>query len=375
MAIRGTDIYNGVRALDAASLKIITSAEEFAEALHHDDMLSAIQSSLDHVKGLAELPDYLGITGDKATMAAAVISQYIPFSVDGVVQFFKTAPVIHALASLGIVVGSLEVMVNGIDLYKQTVVLGAIASNDSTFAKLLELEKLNFNTFKTSLPLHLKERLEKFGNEEAFTYFKEEVLAGRPGVAKHFVDDVENYLLKKRIVHSLAILAAICALAASIGMLIAFPPLVIILLSGLGIALTTVRFALNSGWVENPRDGFNWKLVFPEFLRKGRLATETSIEPEEMKLMGRLIDSKNLIETQPKFVSDMRDHDEEDEELFIDFRVPPEIPKEERPSFWDRLMIKFKIESTHDDVLAQQGILRFGFYGGNDFFPGSKEWP
>ena len=363
MAIRGTDI---IRTIDASSVRILTSAEDFATALRHEDILSAVQASLDHVKGIAELPDYLGIGADKAAMAATFIS----FPIDGVTGFFKTAPFLHALAALGIVVGSLEIMVNGIDLYKQSVVLSAISEKDSTLTKLSELEKLNFNTFKTSLPQHLKERVENLGNEEAIPHLKAEVIAGRPGIAKHFVNDVENYLLKKQIVHALAILAAVCALAASIGMLVAFPPLVIVLISGLGVAFTTMRFAMNAGWVENPREGFNWKLVFPEFLRRGKLATDTSLEPQEMQLMGRLIDSKNLIETKPKFVSDMRMHDDED--LFIDFR---DIPKEEKPSFWDRLKLKFTTESTHDRTLAQQGILRFGFYGGNEFFPGSKEGP
>lgn len=371
MAIRGTDIYNGMRALDASSVKIITSAEEFVTALHHEDILSAIQASLDHLKGLAEVPDYLAIGADKAAMAAT----FVAYPVDRITRFFKTVPVVHALSALGIIVGSLEVVVNGIDLYKQTVVLDAVSEKNSTLEKLVALEKVNFNTFKTSLPQHLKTRLENLGDKETIPYLKDEVLAGRPGVAKHFINDVENYVYKKRIVHSLAMLAALCALAASIGMLLAFPPLVIILISVLGIALTTVRFALNSGWVENPHEGFNWKLVFPEFMRRGKLATDTSLEPEEMKLMGRLIDSKNLIETQPKFVSEMRKHDDENEDLFIDFRALPELPKEEKTSFWDRLKLRFKIDLTDDEALAQQGILRFGFDRGYNFLPGSKEWP
>lgn len=311
MAIRGTEpssLWGTIKLLDESSVKIITSAEELMHAMHHGDTLGAVQSTVEGAKGVTEVPEYASLAIHNVSTAIAIASSYIPISIDeSFSHFLDETPVVHAVVAMGIVVSSLEIVANTIDLYKQSEVLSVIEDGQDLVTTLDDLEKMNFNFFKTSLPIHLKNKVEKYGDENVFSYLKDEVRDGRDSTAKKVVAEMHDYTLKKRIVHTIAIVAAICGLAASIGLLVAFPPAAIFVLTALGMAFTAARYVLNKGWVENPQDGFNWKLILPEFMRKGKLATTTDSEPLEMKQMGRYIDSKNLIQTQVHFVTSHED--------------------------------------------------------------------
>jgi hypothetical protein len=304
---------------------IITSAQEVAEALAHHDPVGALQSGFEFTKGVVELPHYVSIAVERGTVIAALAAEYIPISVDeSLIHFLETPGVKDTLAAVGIAVASMEIVVNAIQLHRQTTVLDAIPSisengkdpldSSLELIKTLDrLEDLNFNTFKSTLPKHLQESIKNHGDENAFVNLKTDVATGKPTAAKNLVCKIREYALRKRIVHMIGILSALCVLVASVGVLIGFPPLAILIFSVVGIALTCTRYILHKGWVENSQAGFNWKLIFPEFMQIGKLATDKTPAPIELGHISHTISAKHLIE-QPGLISSMIYHEQDDEE-------------------------------------------------------------
>jgi hypothetical protein len=339
MTIRPAESYfvSGIRALDEASVRVIAAAGEYYTAVQYSDRLGAAQSKIEIVKGLAQIPNYTSIAMDKATMALTLASRVIPISVTQTwSQFWQLTPVKNVLGTLGIICYSLEIIVNSIGLYRGNQVLSVLEENKVLTTKIAKLEKLNFNVLKTSLPLHLKEKIEKYGNDDIWGYFKEEIKQGRTSTAQKVVDEIETYLRKKRVVQVIAILSAVFALAASVAIIVACPPLAILILSALSIALTTALYILNSGWVENPNEGFNWRLIFPKFMRVGKLYTDLSPPPIEMKPMGILIEARKEAYT-PQVFSEL------DEEWEVDFNTPIKIKE---PTLLERLKNWFKSDTS-----------------------------
>jgi hypothetical protein len=59
-----------------------------------------------------------------------------------------------------------------------------------------------------------------------------------------------------------------------------------------------VCFAMKKGWVENPNEGFNAKLLLPAFMRKGKLAVKPTPDAE-MDEKERVLDIDRLRDQAP----------------------------------------------------------------------------
>ncbi len=273
------------------------------KAYRSNDVLSAIQAAFEHAGALGRLPHY-GATGMRQTVKAATIIE-TPARLDSLfTSFSKTLQhpgVKEGLASLGIVIYSFEIIVHLFQIYKECRVRSATAevSNDQELLTAVQkLQTLNINFFKTSLPDHLKERIEKLGDKNALSYFESEIRDGRPETAKRVVRDIHEYTFRKTVFHIFSIAAAICGLLSSIALLVAFPPALVLVISALGIVLMIVCFAMKKGWVENPNEGFNAKLLLPAFMRKGKLAVKPTPDAE-MDEKERVLDIDRLRDQAP----------------------------------------------------------------------------
>lgn len=255
------------------------------QAFHSNDVLSAIQAAFEHAGALGRLPHY-GATGMRQTVKAATIIE-TPARLDSLFTSFSMTlqhpGVKEGLASLGIVIYSFEIIVHLFQIYKEYKVRSATAEvcdDKGLLTAVQKLQTLNFNFFKTSLPDHLKERIEKFDDEHALNYFESEIRNGRPETAKRVVRDIHDYTFRKTVFHIFSIAAAICGLLSSIALLVAFPPALVLVVSVLGIALMIVCYGMKKGWVENPNAGFSAKLLLPAFMRKGKLAVKSTPDAE-----------------------------------------------------------------------------------------------
>ncbi|MGH2613508.1 MAG: hypothetical protein ACRDFB_10740, partial [Rhabdochlamydiaceae bacterium] len=159
-----------------------------------------------------------------------------------------------------------------------------------------------------------------------------------------------------------------------IGLLMGFPPLALTILAIVGLALTITYILVSNGWVENTKNGFNWKLCLPEFMQK-KLRVDEKPKPG--------VDLMNIHEGITPQIHMLKIGSVVEEKEATPFRAPPELEKEpeRKLAFWEKLKAKFKkekkviIEETKrpvshpvkdsetlslSDAMAMQGILRIG---------------
>ncbi len=223
--------------------------------------------------------------------SALEYAAYLPFAVDGnIVNSLQGLQFVQAIAGLGIIVGALTSVVSSIMIYRDTAIIDAIPSDDDLMdntndnaklkASLDKLENVNQNHLLKTLPEHLKTRVQKFGqNINPITYLKDEVEQGYVHTARSVLTEVKDRVTKSRIVHILALVGGVLATVAGIGIFLAFPPALLTALMIVGIGLAVASFVMTKGWAENPKDGFNWKLVLPEFLHE-KLKVNKEFETE-----------------------------------------------------------------------------------------------
>lgn len=349
--------------LDEFTLNLGPSAKDIQTAMAHGDKLGAVQHSIEHASGHIAGTRYAATGIDKGTTLAVLASKYFHLSVDSkLVSLLDGITPTQVLAGLGIILGTFTIIINSISIYRQQEVLSAIKEENTLEQNLDSLNQINYNHFRKALPTHLQTRLEEYGGKEALTHLKEDVKEGYTTRAKNFVDDVKHYAQKKQIVHILGVIGGIVSLIGAIGVLVGFPPLALILIAVAGLALTIACVLMSNGWVENPKDGFNWRLCLPEFMQK-----KLDIDKEHVLEMDAMTSVHDEISPHLHMMEMGSVVDDND---IIDFNKPlvePEIPK--APTRWEKFKALFhpKKELSVEPRVAQQGVPRTGAHGSHKF--------
>lgn len=408
-------IIRGIEAVDSVSLNLISTGKELKEAVKYGDVLGATHAALEHTSGYATGANYVATAVNKGAMLAAELAIKLPFHVDpGILNLLEGITVLQAIGGLGTAISAIAIATNSILIYRDNKLLTEIPAteelkNTDILKKTLEkLENVNYNHFKKTLPEYLRLKIEQYRAENIFTYLKDEIADGRDVTARNIVSEIKDHVNRSRVVHILALIGSLVALTAAIGLLVAFPPLLVTALTVIGIMITITCVVMKKGWVENPKDGFNWRLVLPEFLQK-KLKVDPTIELEmeereatelERKELEEITNAHEGIVPLPHFITES----EISQEDVATFLKPIEPEKE--PTFWEKLKAKFarkketieepKVEtpipvvkeeksdyvaaapqkefqvhpledrmpaSTLDHMMAEQGMLRMGSHG------------
>jgi hypothetical protein len=361
-----------VRALtnvDEATLNLVSSAKGLKTAVDYGDKIGAFEHSVEHAKGYVEGTRYAATGVEKGTTLSILAAKYFPISLDSsTIRFLEGITAAQVLASLGVILASFQIIINSISVFRQHEVLSvipAIVDRNNIKETLENLDQVNFNHFRKALPEHLKKRLEEHGarsalkNLDAIDYETAEV-------AIKFVNDIRDFARKKQIFHVLGVIAGVVSLVGSIGLLVGFPPVALMILTVAGLALTVAIVVISKGWVENPEGVFNWQLCLPESLRnKLTPPVEKEIPMEELML------AHDGYTPQPTYVSQA---DPKDAAIMVKFNEP-EVPKKQ--TFFEKFLGFFKRKPQEpieeelssldrfsvSDHVAVQGVLRHSAHG------------
>lgn len=222
----------------------------------------------------------------KADLCASVFS----FQVDAsITHFLQGASMAQMIAGIGLVASTLGLISETMAIYEQEKTIVCISELPASHVeekdkKLLitainNLKGLNYALFLRSLPDYLKAKIQKQDRENIFDQMINEVENDEPVHAHRLVKEIQTGALKKEFVHLLGIVGCVLGITASIALLIGCPMVGLIILITLGLVITVTSILLKKGWVENPQEGFNWKLCLPEFLQK-KIQMDKEIERE-----------------------------------------------------------------------------------------------
>ncbi len=370
--IRGLEF--GFGAADTATFSALELKPTFnglTTAVTYGDTLGAAQAGLDHMKGWATGANYTATGINAGTTGVVELAKYLHFIIDTkIVDLLSGLTITQAIAGLGSVIGAITIATSSILIHRDTKLLIEIPPERDLKenAKLLEtidkLAGLNYNHFYKTLPDYLRAKVDSFGGEKVFENLKYEIEVGNDYVAKELITEIKDHVNRSRVVHILTLIGGAIALIGSIGVFLAFPPSILLALTIMGVIVTVTCVAMKKGWVENPKEGFNWKLLLPEFLQKklnsveeteteqsvdGTLGMypnegfkvdsfETRMEKNHGLKLEDVTNARTGIATLPHFVEDaVTSVTKED---VADFTRP--LEPEKKPSFFEKLKSKFK---------------------------------
>lgn len=340
-------ILRGIEAVDSVSLNLISSAKELKTAVQYGDVMGATHAALEHTTGYTNAANYTATAINKGAAFASEFAQQLPFTVDPrIIHLLDGISITQAIGGLGIAISALTITANSILIYRDNQLLEEIPATSElkdigVLKETVEkLETINYNQFKKTLPEYLRKKVESYGDENIFGHMRRNIEEGYDVSARDLLTEIQDHVTRSRVVHILALIGGLVALTAAIGLLVGFPPLLLTTLTVVGIMITITCVAMKKGWVENPKEGFNWKLLLPEFLQK-KLEVDLSIEPEmkELELSSNIHDG---ITTLPHFITEKEDFITESvvfQEDVTDFLKPAEPEKE--LSFWEKLKAMF----------------------------------
>ncbi len=346
-------ILRGIETVDSVTLNLISTGKELREAVKYGDMMGAAHAGLEHTSGYTTAANYVATVANKGAFYASEFAKQLPFHVDTrIIHLLDGLTIVQAIGGLGIAISAIGIAANSILIYRDDKLTAEIPSsvelkdNEVLKGALERLEKVNYNHFKKTLPEYLRLKIEKYGEENIFTYLKDEIADGRDVTARNLLSEIKDHVNRSRVVHILALIGSLVALAAAIGLLVGFPPLLLTALTVIGVIITITCVVMKKGWVDNPRDGFNWKLILPEFLQK-KLKVDHTIELEMNEFEATANAHEGIIPL-PHFITESEISQEE----VTTFLRPVEPEKE--PTFWEKLKEKFarKKETLEPEVEA-----------------------
>lgn len=87
-----------------------------------------------------------------------------------------------------------------------------------------------------------------------------------PEVTEELMGKIREYAIKKTVQHIIGVVGAALGVIGSIGVFVAFPPVLITVLLVASIAIAITAYIYKKGIVENPDEGFSLKRCVPEFI-------------------------------------------------------------------------------------------------------------
>jgi hypothetical protein len=338
--------------VDDNMFNFVKTAKETKEAIQHEDLPGAALGAIEHTNGYIKAARYAATATNKGGQLAGQIATYTTLSVDeNIVNALSSPTMSHALAGIGIVLSAISLIVSSIAIYRQTGILSQIPSTEELKDKkklketLENLSKLNYNQFIKSLPEHLKKTI-----LEHPLHTEEETLALFSNLANNLDDhnkadaaqlvtSIQTAVAKKRVVSILSLISGVISLIASIGILVACPPIAIAVLAVIGLALAIACFMANKGWAENSAEGFDWKLCLPKFIQN---LLKDPVEEHNEKIPAEPLDPKVALAVAQ----------------YLDANKP-------EPSVWEKFKAFFVSEnkestSVTENQTAQQRVFREG---------------
>jgi hypothetical protein len=297
-----TGIGNLLTFVDDNTFNFVKTAKETKEAIQHEDLTGVALGAIEHTNGYVEAAHYAATATNKGGQLAGQIAAYTTLAVDQKVVNALDNPIMNqALAGIGVVLSAISIIVSSIGIYRQTDILSQIPSAEELQNKeqlketLQNLSKLNYNQFIKSLPEHLKKTILEHplhteeGTLALFSKLAEDLDDDNKADATQLVTSIQTAVAKKRVVSVLNLIGGVISLIASIGVLVACPPMAIAVLGVIGLALAIACFMASKGWAENSAEGFDWKLCLPGFVQN---LLKDPVEEHNEKIPAEPLDPK-----------------------------------------------------------------------------------
>ncbi len=298
----GTTIKDVAKTAESLTLNIRQGKMDFRDAAQSADRYGMLQSSFAITQGYVSAPYYtlMGISYLPTPGDTSLLTLFEKYVLDPLKSIHWGAlTVARILAGLALILGIFSLIDESLSCRRQQQVLACLADlptshtsqdDKEKLKKALEsLRALNCNHLLRSLPDHLKKQLQISEERTPFNIFDEylfQIGKDQPVNVFELLHAIRTGVEKKQKIHVIGIIAAICSIIGGIGVFVAFPPLLIIFFSILGVGLLIARYIISSGWVENPKEGLNWRLCIPEALRKKLgIDVDTDLETESKTIL------------------------------------------------------------------------------------------
>src|SRR3569832_153755 len=173
--IRGLE--SAVNTADSVTFNLISSGNEFREAFKEDDTVGATQATLQHATGLAAAAEFGAKAINKGSILISSLTQYFSFTLPpSITNLLDGLTITQAIGGLGLAISALTATTNAIFIYRDSLLLAEIPEDaefeetDDLKETLTNLESLNYNHFKKTLPEYLRIKIESFGDKFFFSF-------------------------------------------------------------------------------------------------------------------------------------------------------------------------------------------------------------
>ncbi len=298
----GTTVKEVGKTAESLALGIRQGKRDFSDAVASADSYGMFQSSVTITQGYVSAPYYalMGISYLPTPSDTSLLTLFEKYVLDPLKSIhWGVVTVANLLAALGLIIAVFSLIDESLSYRRQQQLLTCLADlpdshtspDDKEKLKkaLQSLSEVNPNHLLRSLPDHFKKQLQTLEEKNRFNIFDEYLLQidqDQPVNAFELLHAIRTGIQKKQKLYVIGIIAAICSIIGSIGVIVAFPPLLIIFFSLLGVGLLIARYIISSGWVENPKEGLNWGLCIPEALcKKLGIDVDTDLETESKTIL------------------------------------------------------------------------------------------
>ncbi len=258
------------------------------EACTHGNTLDMIESAVETNNAVTQLfyylgsaPKYMGFVGVQIMAATTELFKKIA-------PLLATISLTTWLAGLSITAGAGSLIKESISLIRQIRFISLFDASEAPLALIENLKETDPLILKRSLPEWLYDKIQgplaKMTKEEKALdqawknmlspdLYKDlqaaklaAKLAKEPKTTPVTADQIRSYAVKKSVLHVIGQVAAVLAIVGGIGMLVTFPPALIIVLLALSVAVGIAAYVYKKGVVDNPDGGFSLKKCVPEFI-------------------------------------------------------------------------------------------------------------
>jgi len=264
-----------IKTVDDYTFAFRTTTKDMLHAGKQGDFASVVHSGLTNGESAVTLA-YYGISALKYAsnlgylVEESVASMPGPFS-----SLFKLHGFIQAAGGIGLAANAFTFARESISLVRQQI-FHSIFKNHAWKGNGLaygikKVAEYKDSALKRVLPEWFYADLQSKGGKSYLTNLATKIesndrRAFDEGISLY--EKMRIYSKRKQIMNALGWISAVLGIIGCIGIFVACPPAAISALLVASMAFIIAQYIVKKGWVENPNEGFSWKLCLPEFIQK-----------------------------------------------------------------------------------------------------------
>jgi hypothetical protein len=266
---------SAIKTLDDYTFAFRTTTKDIFHAGKHGDIPTVVHGGLTNVESTATLA-YYGISVLKYASSAGYLIEESARSIPGPFSsLFKLHGFIQAVGGIGLVANTFTFARESISLARQQIFHSIFKNNAWKGLGLAhgikKVAEYKDPALKSVLPEWLYKDLQSKGGKTYLDNLATKIdandrFAFEEGISMY--EKMRVYSRRKQIMHILGWVSAILGIIGCIGVFVACPPAAISALLIASTVLMIAQYVIKKGWVENPNEGFSWKLCLPEFIQR-----------------------------------------------------------------------------------------------------------